>query len=379
MRLVFVSSAMNHHQLPFCMAMVRAIGDDFKFIATKPVTEERLKLGYHDYNNQFDFIITAYENEEKYNQARMLNYESDVSIVGSAPEEFVSDRAYSGKLTFRYSERLYKTSIKHAFSPQFVKEICAIHTPMRKKNVYMLCAGAYVSFDYGIWGHYKNKTYKWGYFPETREHNLKQLFEKKNEDKKMKLLWVGRMLDWKHPELSIIVADKLKKLGYNFVLDIIGTGPMEDELRNMVETMHLQEHVCFWGSMSPDNVRQHMEKAHVFLFTSDRNEGWGAVLNEAMNSGCVVICNKAIGAVPFMVVDKENGLIYSRNNSQVILQLVKKVLDNPEMIEQLGTNAYFTIEKEWNAQVASERFLNLSQRLLTGKDTQYSEGICSKC
>lgn len=51
--------------------------------------------------------------------------------------------------------------------------------------------------------------------------------------------------------------------------------------------------------MKASEVRSYMEKADIYLFTSDFNEGWGAVLNESMNSGCAVVASHAIGSVPF--------------------------------------------------------------------------------
>jgi glycosyltransferase involved in cell wall biosynthesis len=61
--------------------------------------------------------------------------------------------------------------------------------------------------------------------------------------------------------------------------------------------------------MAPEAVRDHMEAADIFLFTSDFNEGWGAVLNESMNSACAVVASHAIGSVPFLLKDGENGFI----------------------------------------------------------------------
>ena len=49
-----------------------------------------------------------------------------------------------------------------------------------------------------------------------------------------------------------------------------------------------------------------MEKSEIFLFTSDKGEGWGAVLNESMNSACAVVASHAIGSVPFLLKDGEN-------------------------------------------------------------------------
>jgi glycosyltransferase involved in cell wall biosynthesis len=45
----------------------------------------------------------------------------------------------------------------------------------------------------------------------------------------------------------------------------------------------------------------------VFIFTSDRNEGWGAVLNEAMGSGCAVVAADLIGSVPYLIEHKKMG------------------------------------------------------------------------
>lgn len=54
-------------------------------------------------------------------------------------------------------------------------------------------------------------------------------------------------------------------------------------------------------------VREHMEDADIFLFTSDYNGGRGAVLNESMNSGCMVAASHAIGSVPFLLEDGKRG------------------------------------------------------------------------
>lgn len=63
--------------------------------------------------------------------------------------------------------------------------------------------------------------------------------------------------------------------------------------------MNLNDYVTFTGPVQSDKVRGFMERAGIFLFTSDRQEGWGAVLNESMNSGCAVVASHAIGSVPF--------------------------------------------------------------------------------
>jgi glycosyltransferase involved in cell wall biosynthesis len=104
-----------------------------------------------------------------------------------------------------------------------------------------------------------------------------------------------------------------------------------------------------------------MEKASVYLFTSSRKEGWGAVLNESMNSGCAVVASYDAGSVPFMVRDGENGFTF--NNKKDLFKKTEKLLADDELRKKLGKNAYITVRDKWNAELAAER---LSGWLLTG-------------
>ena len=190
---------------------------------------------------------------------------------------------------------------------------------------------------------------------------------------------MGRLLDWKHPDDAITVAKRLKEAGYDFYMDIAGSGEMEDQLKTMVQTGGLNDCVTFLGAVPSNEVRELMEKAAIYLFTSDRYEGWGAVLNESMNSGCAVVASHAIGAVPYLMKHGENGLIYHSGDIDDLYNNVRYLLDHPEVQVRLGSAAYETIVNEWNADVAAQRLVSLSEQLLAGEKTPdlYERGICS--
>ena len=194
------------------------------------------------------------------------------------------------------------------------------------------------------------------------------------------ILWTARFIDWKHPEIPVLIAEKFKKAGYHFKLNLIGNGVMESEIAEMIKNKNLEDCVSMLGAMKPEEVRRHMEKSQIFLFTSDFNEGWGAVLNESMNSGCAVVASHAIGSVPYLIDDGKNGLIYQNGDIDDLYNKVKFLLDNPERCKELGVNAYKTLTSTWNAELAAERFLNLATKLLNNEDVNdlYSDGPCSK-
>lgn len=163
-------------------------------------------------------------------------------------------------------------------------------------------------------------------------------------------------------------------------MSIIGNGEMEQQLRTMIENKGLSDCVEMLGAMSPEDVRSHMEKADIYLFTSDFNEGWGAVLNESMNSGCAVIASHAIGSVPFLIRDGENGLIYENGNQQQFEECVESVIKNSEYRKRLGVNAYESIVNVWSADIAAKRFVKMSQALLKEESANslFEIGPCSR-
>lgn len=375
MKIVFLSNFLNHHQLPICLEFQKKIGDNFKFIATTNIFEEQLKLGYEDMNHKYKFVVCAYESTESLKRAKKLCDEADVVITGSAPEWYLKKRKKENKMIFRYSERPLKRGLEPVkYIPRLIK--WNFLNPCYKK-IYMLCASAYTSTDYSKFGLFKGKCYKWGYFPEVKLQNVEEVFKNKNSKGYVSILWVGRFIDIKHPETAIEIARKLKEAGKNFQLDIIGGGELQNTISNIIEKQNLTDCVHVLGTMPPDKVREHMENADIFMFTSDFNEGWGAVLNEAMNSCCAVVASHAIGSVPFLIKNGYNGFIYNNANIEDAFGKVCELVDNCEKRRLFGENAYYTLQKTWNAHVAVERLLKLFEGLMNGNYMEIKEGPCS--
>ncbi len=375
MKIVFLSNYFNHHQKAVCDCLYKKLGNDFVFISTSTMREERRKLGYSD--SFFpEYVLLSYLDEEKTKKAAELIDNADAVIIGSAPEDLLNNRKKNKKIIFRYSERPLKNGFQIWKYPiRFWK-----WHKSNPKNVpiYMLCASAYTVLDYSKFGLFKNRSFKWGYFPECKRYNnLNELFQKKDTKK---ILWCGRFLDWKHPDDVLKVALRLKKEGYCFHIDMVGTGEMESFLKEYSADNGLDDVVSFLGSMKPSEVREHMEKSGIYLFTSDRKEGWGAVLNESMNSGCAVVASHLIGSAPYLLKNNENGIIYQSQNVNMLYEKVKYLLDNPKEQRKYGESAYYTITETWNGENAAERFINLLNGVINKTDNfeLYETGPCSK-
>lgn len=360
MFVVFISNYMSHHQRPLCDALYRLTDGNFRFIATKPMGAERKQLGYREEIPEYLCFGGVPE--------------ADVVLAGSALEKLLRQHIRAGKLLFRYSERPLKQGLEPM---KYLPRLLRWHWRNPPgKPIYLLSASAYAPEDYAKFGLFQNRSYRFGYFPETRKYDLPRLFGEKDAQT---ILWAGRFVPYKHPDAAIRVARRLREEGLAFKMRLIGTGEWEASLQESIHRYGLEDYVNLLGAMSPDNVRRHMEKAGILLFTSDRQEGWGAVVNEAMNSGCAVVSCRQAGCVPWLIRDEENGLTYPGGDEETLYQAVKRLLTSPAEQQRLGLAAYRTITERWNAELAAKRLLELSEAILRGdpRPDLYSEGPCS--
>lgn len=375
MKLTFFSNFLNHHQIPVSNEFYRMLGDNYTFVACEKVPEERIRLGYQTDFSEYPYLLEI-STDEHYQQAIKLGEESDVVIIGSADEIFIKKRIASNKLTFRYSERLFKTNKHIILYPYLILKRYPLDTVLRRKNVYMLSSSAFTPLDYSMFLAYPNRFLKWGYFPSIKHHDIQSLIQQKPSTH-IEFIWVGRMIDWKRPMMAISVVSKLIQKGYACQMTMIGTGNLLDELRRYVHQNHLDEQIHLIGALESSKVREYMEKAHIFLFTSNKEEGWGAVLNEAMNSGCACYAYYKIGSAPYLIHHDQNGVLFT---SQLdLLKRLEKDLHRPSQIEALGRKAYERIVSLWTPELAASRFIETANALLSGKQIPFfPDGPLSK-
>ncbi len=376
-RFVFLSNYINHHQIPFCQEMTERLEGSFAFIQTEPMEEERKKMGW-DGNRELPFVVKYYDEPEK---CQEWIDTCEVLIFGGVDDEsYVQRRLREGRPMIRYSERLYKTGQWKAVTPRGLRKKYLDHTRYRKSPVYLLCAGAYVADDFHIVRAYPGKMFCWGYFPEMKRHDVDKLLAEKGypvdnapeadpqrPGKTLSLLWSGRMIDWKHPELALETARYLKEKGIGFHLDMVGGGFLEERMKALCREYGLEDRISFTGFLPPDQVREKMEKADIYLFTSDRQEGWGAVANESMNSACALVMDHMIGSAPYLIRQGENGFLYRDGDRKDLFQTAERLARDGELRRRLGRNAYDTIRDEWNAGRAAEELLKLAERLFSGE------------
>lgn len=369
MTIVFFSNVLNHHQVALCDEIYRQNKGNFYFVETGSLDMSRRSMGFNQYDR--DYVIRTVEEKDSLEKARQLAILADVAIIGAESYEFLRIRIKnSNGVTFSYSERWLKQGIKNILSPNLLKQIKLYITIGHKRRWFILAASGFLANDLHRIGIFKNRIFKWGYFPKYPEADRL----KSQANKPVKILWTARFIDWKRPDLMVGVSEKLLSYGYDFRVTMIGDGTMHDSIKAILaDNPELSERIRLLGNIANEDVLSEMSRSDIYCFTSTRREGWGAVLGEAMATGCCPVASSDAGATPFLVDDGRNGLVFRTDDINDLYNKVAYLIDNPDARIKMGEAAKATMLNDWCASTAAREFLSLSKKALAGTLEKHSD------
>ena len=371
--IVFYSIVLNHHQIPVADALWEMTGHHYTFVELADLKDS--KGADSDYSTR-PYLLKSWESKTAYDKAMNLARTADVCVFSGVESlEFEKERMKAGLFSFDMGERWFKHGFKNLLSPRLIRWLWSYYTGnWANKPLYKLCCSAFCADDQYRLGTFKGKCYKWGYFTNVTGN----VYNKEERQETVSIMWCARFLKLKHPELPIMLAAKLNRSGYKFILNMYGSGEEQTSTRQLAESMHIDDCVIFHGNVPNSEVLDAMRASDIFLFTSDRHEGWGAVANESMSQGCALVASDAIGSTPYLIKDKETGCIFRSGNLQSLFDCVKWLLDNPEKMLTIQENALKYMQNVWSPANAAKSLLQLIHDLQNGKDTDIAEGPCSK-
>ncbi len=176
--------------------------------------------------------------------------------------------------------------------------------------------------------------------------------------------FVGRLVPYKGPDMLIEAAEPFLRDG-TLVLDIIGDGPMRQDLQAMAQEHGLSQAVSFHGWVAHEDVQTTLAQADLLTFPSVREFGGGVVL-EAMALGVVpLICDYA---GPAELVDQDTGFkVEMGSRDQVIAGLraqLGAILKSPQDLAQKSTAARNKVQTHYTWQRKAEQINEIYQWVL---------------
>ena len=155
---------------------------------------------------------------------------------------------------------------------------------------------------------------------------------------------VGRLIAKKGFADLIRACGLLAEGGKPFQCEIVGEGPLENELRAQIEQLDLQNRVALSGAKPQREVRRRFASASVFVLPSVVDSAGGidnlpTVIMEAMATALPVISTD-IGGIPEMVVENETGFLVRPGDTGALARAVEKMIDDRQLAQRLGRGGY---------------------------------------
>jgi glycosyltransferase involved in cell wall biosynthesis len=174
------------------------------------------------------------------------------------------------------------------------------------------------------------------------------------------VLAVGQLSERKGFAYLIAACRGLKAVGYDFHCRIVGRGPQQDVLQQLVTESELQDRVALCGALPHEEVLEQYERAAIFVLpcinASDGDvDGIPNVLAEAMALR-VPIVSTDLPAIRELASDGVNGLLVPPRDVRALGAAMARLLDQPALREQLGAGGHRTVRDMFDAEVNVRRF-----------------------
>lgn len=182
--------------------------------------------------------------------------------------------------------------------------------------------------------------------------DLKQFPYEAPRDRLSRIVAVGRLIEKKGFADLIEACAILVSHGRPFDCQIIGTGPLEADLRAQIERMGLQATVSLLGPRPQSEVIKHVQSAAVFaapcvIGTDGNRDGLPTTLLEAMALGTSCVSTDVTG-IPEVLHDEETGLLVPQHDPASLAVAIEQLLTDPILRVQLATRATRLIEAEFD-------------------------------
>ncbi|MBI4250571.1 glycosyltransferase family 4 protein [Candidatus Uhrbacteria bacterium] len=182
------------------------------------------------------------------------------------------------------------------------------------------------------------------------------------EKKEIILLTVSRIVKRKGHEFVIRALAQLRDFIPPFYYVIVGDGPERSNLELLAQTVGVSDRVLFTGAIQNEAVRQWYRKCDIAILTPyDINgdvEGFGITYLEANAFGKPVIASRT-GGVESAVIHEKTGLLVEPQNTEAIVQAVRRLCDDPRLAFSLGSFGKKRVEQQFQWSVQAEHLIRL--------------------
>ncbi len=386
MKVIFLTNMPSYHQSELADALALQVGEaNFRLVFYQDTSADRREMGWADQYNA-PYIIRYWESAESVRETHDWIKNADIVIQGRFPTRYIRSRLADGKLTFSCQERRWKKPLNLIRLMFRIPHLVRNYVSLYSQNFHFLAIGHGASKDLNCLGLFRGRSWKFGYFINAPIESA-QIKTAESSSDTLSILWCGRFSKVKQPLDAIEIIKRLKNRGRQCHLTMIGDGVLRSEIEHAIQQFGLQRHISLTGWQSPSQVKSLMQDSDLFLMTSSRAEGWGVVINEAINVACPVAANRELGAAPWLIKNEQTGFLFERDKLEYLVENLCVI--SHQHLRDMGIAGQQYVSQNWSAEAAAERLLRLAKALLSeqggasNKVTQniavelYKDGPCA--
>ncbi len=182
-------------------------------------------------------------------------------------------------------------------------------------------------------------------------------------DEAVRVLFVGRLVDKKGVRYALEAFARSQRTaeaaGRELRFALVGSGPLEAELKATAAGLGVGEAVEFLGSMQQDGVVRELERSHLLLAPSvtapsGDKEGIPTVIMEAMASGLPVI-STLHGGIPELVEDGVSGFLVAERDVEALAERLSLLVERDELRTSMGAAGRRKVEADFDDDKLNDR------------------------
>jgi len=178
------------------------------------------------------------------------------------------------------------------------------------------------------------------------------------------LVFCGKLIPLKGPDIAIDVVKELHKTGYKSVrLHIIGDGILLEQLKRQVQECQLEEYIIFYGALTQEAIKTRFEQADVFIMSGrydseGRAETQGLVIQEAQAMELPVMVSD-VGGMKHGLLPDESGFIVKEGDLRGFVEAVKTFILDLSLKEKMGETGRDFVEQNYDNEILVLRLFDI--------------------
>lgn len=202
-----------------------------------------------------------------------------------------------------------------------------------------------------------------GLDPRVMNYVPERQFRQRLASDPLSLVSIGRLVPTKGHDVLIKACAQLRKAGHKLHLQLIGSGPDEHFLKELVNSCGLADHVTFTGALAFSDVLEKLMSADLFclaprLIAGQPPDGIPNVIAEAMALRIPVVTTR-VSAIPELVKDGETGRLVEVDDISGLASAIASLACQPEQARRLSDAAALRVAELFNQEKNIDELLEL--------------------